>query len=252
MGKRRFVFVAMLIVGIALVSATGVQEPRTDFTLQLLHFADIDGQPEAIDNVGSFSRLVAEFSDAYPAGTLVVSSGDNFIPGPRYFAADDDAMADVLGVPGEGRADMLFLNAMGVTASAVGNHDLDGGPGGLVSAVRPESGDTGDYPGAMFPYLSANVDFSGDEATAPFVADGGRVNAAIPGRFAPSALAVVGGEVIGLVGASTPMLDSITTTGGLTVTPDSNSIEELAAIIQGEVDALTAQGVDKIVLLSHM
>ncbi|MFO8065093.1 MAG: 5'-nucleotidase C-terminal domain-containing protein [Spirochaetia bacterium] len=225
---------------------------ETDFTLQLLHFADIDGQPQAIDNVGDFTRLVNEFEGEHPHNTLLVSSGDNYIPGPRFFAANDDAMESLLGIPGEGRADMIFLNEMGVTASAVGNHDLDNSPEGFVSAVAPETDEDNEYPGAEFPFLAANIDFSTDENTAPRAVEGGRVTDAIPAHFAPSAVTVVGGEVIGLVGATTPQLSSITSTGDLEISPDSDSVEELAEVIQPAVDRLTERGVDKIVLLAHM
>lgn len=238
------------------VSAAGVpEEPlrgQTDFELQLLHFADIDGQPEAVDNVAAFSRLVREFRAEAPHSTLLVSSGDNYIPGPRFFAASDDAMAEYLGIPGEGQADIIFLNEMGVAASAVGNHDLDNSPEGFVSAISPESTEDGTYPGARFPFVAANLDFSADENTAPLAIEGGRVAEAIPARLAPSAVTVVGGEVIGLVGATTPRLDQITSTGNLEVFPDSESISELATAIQPAVDELTERGVDKIVLLSHM
>ena len=244
----------LLFLGVFLgdIGATGVRERQPEYRLQLLHFADIDGQPEALDHVANFSRLVQEFRNLYPYDTLVVSSGDNYIPGPRFFAAGDDAMSSLLGVPAEGRADIVFLNEFGVAASAVGNHDLDNGPGGFVSAIAPENTEEGSYSGADFPFLAANLDFSADENTAPLTTSGGQVTSAIPHRLAPSAVTVVGGEVIGLVGASTPRLGSITSTGNIDVLPDSDSIEELAELIQTRVDALTARGIDKIIVLAHM
>lgn len=243
-----------LFVGVFLgdLGATGVQERQPEYRLQLLHFADIDGQPEALDHVGNFSRLVQEFTNLYPYDTLVVSSGDNYIPGPRYFASGDDAMASLLGVPAEGRADIVFLNEFGVAASAVGNHDLDSGPGGFVRAITPESTEQGSYPGAQFPFLATNLDFSADENSAPLVTEGGQVASAIPHQLAPSAVTVVGGEVIGLVGATTPRLASITSTGNIAVLPDSGSMDALADRIQRSVDALAARGIDKIILLAHM
>ena len=60
------------------------------------------------------------------------------------------------------------------------------------------------------------------------------------------------GERIGLVGASTPDLPSITTTGGLQVAGSTSDISELAAAIQPTVDNLIAQGINKIILLTHM
>lgn len=254
MKRSSVILLIFVFLGVAVLSvgATGVREEQPDFRLQLLHFADIDGQPEALDHVANFSRLVSEFRSAYPHNTLLVSSGDNYIPGPRFYAAGDDAMASVLGVPAEGRADIIFLNELGVRASAVGNHDLDSGPEGFVSAISAESTDQGSFPGARFPFLAANLDFSAAEATAPLATDGGQVAEAIPGHLAPSAVTVVGGEVIGLVGASTPTLGAITSTGDIGVQPQSRSVEDLAAIIQPTVDSLTEAGVDKIVLLAHM
>lgn len=258
MKRAFFLALVFLIAGpfVGTISAEGVQEQsaggEADFTLQLLHFADIDGQPQAIDNVTDFTRLVSEFESQHPHNTLLVSSGDNYIPGPRFFAADDDAMASLLGIPGQGRADIAFLNEMEVAASAVGNHDLDNSPEGFVSAISPEADGDNEYPGAQFPFLAANIDFTADENTAPLAVEGGRVTDGIPGHLAPSAVTVVGGEVIGLVGATTPQLDSITSVGDLEISPDSDSVEELADTIQPAVDALTERGVDKIVVLSHM
>ncbi len=218
------------------------------FSLQLLHVADMDGAPEALDNVGNFSALLAHFRSQMPDNTLFVSSGDNYIPGPRYFAAGDDSVADVIGAPGNGRGDIALLNAMGLQAAAVGNHDLDEGTEAFAGILGAEDG----YPGAQFPYLSANLDFSGDGALAPLVSADGEPAEDGANALAGSAVVEIDGETIGLVGASTPQLASITSTGGIAVQPDSGAVAALAAVIQQSVDALTDKGVDKVVLLSHM
>ena len=123
-----------------------------DFTMQLLHAADMDGASGALDNVDQFSALVEQFRSEYQNNTLVLSSGDNYIPGPRYFAASADEMAATLGIPGNGRADIAYLNAMGFAASAVGNHELDQGTGEFAGLIAAESDDAGNsYSGAAFP-----------------------------------------------------------------------------------------------------
>ncbi|WP_435104565.1 bifunctional metallophosphatase/5'-nucleotidase [Arhodomonas sp. AD133] len=218
------------------------------YTLQLLHVADMDGAPEALDNVENFSALLAQFRSQMPENTLFVSSGDNYIPGPRYFAAADGAVTDVLGVPGNGRGDIALLNGMGLDAAAVGNHDLDEGTTAFAGIVTAEGG----YPGARFPYLSANLDFSGDEALAPLVQADGKPAENGVNALAGSAVVDLGGETIGIVGASTPQLASITNTGDIGVQPDSGAVQDLAAVIQQSVDELTAKGIDKVVLLAHM
>ena len=234
---------------------------EADFVLQLLHFADMDGASGALDDVGAFSGLVTHLRGEYPDNTLLVSSGDNYIPGPRYFAASADALAGPLGAAGDGRADIAFLNAMGVATSAVGNHELDQGTGAFASLVAPETVGPDDederpegrYPGAAFPYLSANLDFAADEELAPLAVEGGRPVGEIAARLAPSATVEIDGETVGLVGATTPGLGAITSSGDIGVRPaDADDVDALAAEIQGAVDALVEAGVDKVVLLAHM
>lgn len=221
------------------------------FELQLLHFADVDGAGGA-DDVRIFSALVDGFRSEKPNNTLLLSSGDNFIPGPEFFAASDDSLADVLGEPAAGRANIAWLNALGVQASVVGNHDLDIGPGGLAELIASD----GSWPGAQFPYLSANIDFSGTTSDGGIdlaeltVADG---QVARANSVAGSATVRVAGETIGIVGASVPSLPSITDTRGLAITPaPGSSVADLAAAIQPSIDALVSQGVNKIILLAHM
>ena len=63
----------------------------------------------------------------------------------------------------------------------------------------------------------------------------------------------MGGELVGVVGATTPSLATISSPGeGIGIAPaDDEDFAALAAEIQTSVDALTAIGINKIVLLSH-
>ena len=223
------------------------------FTLQILHAADMDGAVGALQNVENFSAILDGFRSQYPNNTIVLSTGDNYIPGPRYFAAGDDAAASVLGVPGNGRGDMAFMNAMGFQASAVGNHELDQGPGTFASIIGAEAKDGVMYPGARFPYLSANLDFAADENLEPLAVESGQEAMLVGGSLAASAVVTVGGQRIGVVGATTPRMATITGAGGIAVGPQNpDDLDALADIIQEEVDALADQGINKIVLLGHM
>lgn len=217
------------------------------FKLQLLHFADVDG-PGGADDVRNFSAMVDGFRGMMPQNTLLLSSGDNWIPGPEYFGADDARLDAALGAADAGRAHVGWLNALGVQASVVGNHELDLGADTFAELIAAD----GDWPGAQFPYLSANIDFSADADTAPLLVAAGQ--AAAPNSVSSSATITVGGQTIGVVGASSPTFPSITSVGDLEFTPDDSSdIDALAAIIQAEVDALTAGGnIDKVILLAHM
>ncbi len=230
------------------------EAPSAAFSLQLLHFADVDGGgTAAMFNVDEFSALVDHFRGQRPENTVLISSGDNYIPGPIFQASDDPRMSAVIGEAGQGRGETEIQNRMGLQISAVGNHDLDTGPGGFAEIISPD----GAYSGALFPYISANIDFSADDATAPLVVEPGLEAAQIPGGLAPSGAIFVDGEWIGFVGAVTPTLPAITSVGDLGLSPEgfaenAAGLDALAGAIQPEVDRLVARDIDKIVLLSHM
>ena len=244
--------VARLRTDLAELSKSSSGEDESRFTLQLLHAADMDGATGALQNVKNFSAILSGFREQYPQNTLVLSSGDNFVPGPRYYAAGDPSMDAILGVAGYGRADIALLNAMGFQVSALGNHELDRGTWEFASIIKAEVGDGAAYPGSGFPYLSSNLDFTSDENLVDLVVPDGQDTMLVGGSLARSAVVTVGGQRIGIVGATTPSLPSITGIGGITVAPADYSLDALAAIIQESVDALTAQGLNKIILLSHM
>lgn len=223
--------------------------PPVAFTLQVLHVADMDSGGDLVANSKALSALVNHFRAQLPNETVFLSSGDNHIPGPFFNASDDASLTPELGATGAGRGDIEILNLMGLQASAVGNHDLDLGTNffnGLINAG-------GGWRGARFPHLSANLNFTTDTNLAPRVAPNGIEASSLPNRLAGSAVITVNGERIGIVGASTPTLASITSTGGIGVRPASSSdVDALAAEIQPTVDALVATGINKVVLLAHM
>ncbi|MDE2684324.1 MAG: bifunctional metallophosphatase/5'-nucleotidase [Chloroflexota bacterium] len=223
------------------------------FTLQLLHAADMDSAVGALENVENFSAMLDGFRRQFPNNTLVLSSGDNYVPGPRYFAAGDDSNDALLGIAGNGRGDIAFLNAMGFQASALGNHELDQGTSAFASIIRSETDGGRTYPGTRFPYLSSNLDFTTDENLAGSVVPDGQEAMLVGGSLARSAVVTVGGQRIGIVGATTPTLASITGAGDIAVAPeDIFDVDALAAIIQDAVDELVDQGINKVILLSHM
>jgi len=139
-----------------------------------------------------------------------------------------------------------MMNAMGIQAAAVGNHELDANPSEFADAIEADGQAT-----AVFPHLASNIDFSGES---DFVVGTDGVEASdLAGSVAKYAVVTINGEQIGLVGASTPTLPTITTTGDLVVNPEASaSVQELAAVIQSSVDALKATGINKIILLAHM
>ena len=225
-------------------------EPMEEsFRLQILHAADQEGGLPGIVNTVNFSAVINALEDDFE-NTLKLSSGDIYIAGPFFNASNE-----IYGEPGIG--DIIVNNTIGFQAVAFGNHEFDLGPGVVGNLIRPNPEITGPgigeegYQGTAFPYLSANLDFSEEETLADLVVPDGEEPE--PNSIASSVVIEVGGEEIGIVGATTPALPSISSIGNITVSPtDSTDIEALAAEIQMAVDALTETGIDKVILLAHM
>ena len=239
--------------------------PTPAFLLQLLHAADFEAGGPALEDAPRFSAVWTQLADAMPDRTLRLLSGDNYIPGPFYSGSNDAGFADAVGLEDDGqggRADILIANALGVRASSFGNHEFDLGTAQVGNLIRPNSVDAdGDgtiepYAGTQFAYLSTNLDFAPDANLADLVvADGA---APQPASIAGSVVIEVDGESIGVVGATTPTLRSISSPGKVGVAPmpfnaeNAADLDALAAEIQTTVDALLGQDIDKVILLAHM
>lgn len=234
------------------------------FELQLLHATDQEGASAALVDAPNLSAVMNALEDDFE-NTLIVSAGDLWLPGLFYSASAEiygftDEEGDFEGVPGI--ADLLINNAIGIEAAAFGNHEFDQGTGAIEALLEANPDITGPgigeggYQGSEFPYLSSNLDFSADENLSDLVVEDGQDISNLPNSIAKSAIATVNGEQIGLVGATTPTLSSISSPGeGVAVSPEiPDNFDELAAIIQAEVDELLANNPDlnKVVLLSHM
>jgi 2',3'-cyclic-nucleotide 2'-phosphodiesterase (5'-nucleotidase family) len=246
-------------------------------TLQILHASDFEAGIPAIDDAINFSAILEGFKTNDVAApfqvpstvlpnTLVLSSGDNYIPGPFFNASSDTSLNGIGGLgtssaPTLGRADVGILNGLGIQASALGNHEFDLGTRQVRDILRQGGGN----PGTNFPYLSTNLDFSTDEnlrtevATNPNTAEASTIGR----RLARSTIITVAGadgiqgtaddQRIGIVGATTPTLRNISSPGTVGVAPaNATDFAALAAEIQRSVDTLTATGINKVILLSHM
>ena len=77
------------------------------FKLQVLHASDLEGGLDAIENAPNFAAIVdALEADAATGGfaSVLLSSGDNYIPGPFFNAGGDFGLADTY----EGFYNQLF------------------------------------------------------------------------------------------------------------------------------------------------
>jgi len=116
--------------------------------------------------------------------------------------------------------DIAIHNLIGVEASTIGNHEFDLGSRVFRDSFTP--GSVTGWVGAQFPYLSANLDFSLDADLNPrftntTTTSGLEEASAQKGKIVPSAVVTKNGEKIGLVGATTQVLEQISSTGGVEV-----------------------------------
>ncbi len=121
----------------------------------------------------------------------------------------------------KGKMAAEFMNKLGYDAMTVGNHEFDDGPEvlrGFMDAVN-------------FPVLMSNADVSGE--------------ALLAGTLAKSTVIERGGEKLGLIGLTPQDTDELASPGPNVIFTDP------VGAVQQEVDRLTAEGVNKIIVLSH-
>ncbi|WP_238365894.1 bifunctional metallophosphatase/5'-nucleotidase [Mesobacterium pallidum] len=121
----------------------------------------------------------------------------------------------------KGKLAAEMMNKMGYDAMTVGNHEFDDGPEvlrGFMDAVN-------------FPVLMSNADVSGEELLA--------------GVLEKSTIIERGGEKLGLIGLTPHDTDELASPGPNIIFTDP------VDAVQAEVDKLTAEGVNKIIVLSH-
>ncbi|WP_299391708.1 5'-nucleotidase C-terminal domain-containing protein [Pelagibius sp.] len=266
-------------------------QPET-FKLQILHASDLEGGVEAVERAGNFAAIVDFLEDTHAnsitlsAGDNFLSGPFFSAADDRDVFRDqgvfNDFYNDFFGLEapdelyeslreGGGRVDISIMNAIGFDASALGNHEFDLGTATLADIIAPQfrndDGVADDrWVGAQFPYLAANLDFSNDDNLADLFTDqilpntdfqtGPEQSAtSTPSpKIAQATILEEGGEKIGVIGATTPNLANISSPGDTTVIDGDNpdDMDALAAVLQPIIDDVIAQGVNKIVLVTHL
>lgn len=122
-----------------------------------------------------------------------------------------------------GMDNSAVMRLLGFDAMTLGNHEFDNGDQVLADFI-----DSLD-----FPVVSANIR----------IAEG----SPLAGKIAPYVVVDVNGQPVGIIGLTTPETRFLAK-----VSDDVTFEEDLVAVVQQYVDELTAQGVNKIVLLAHL
>jgi 2',3'-cyclic-nucleotide 2'-phosphodiesterase (5'-nucleotidase family) len=252
---------------------------RSAFQLQVLHASDMESGLDAPIDAPNFAAVLDTLEGTY-ANTVKLASGDCFIPSPFLSAGEDPSMQTPLRNTASfyyggtqavraaiGRTDVAMMNIMGFQGSAFGNHEFDLGTSEVNSIIGVDIRSNGAdkrWIGAQFPYLSANLNFANDinlsylTTTQRLSVDSFKTPVNITANtqkkgIAPSAIIYSNGERIGIVGATTQLLASISSPGATTVLGgSSDNMPALAAVLQPVIDSLRALGINKIILMSHL
>ncbi|KZM58580.1 bifunctional metallophosphatase/5'-nucleotidase [Geobacillus stearothermophilus] len=197
---------------------TGSGGTRNPFKLTVMHTNDTHAH---LDNIARRITAIKQVRQTNP-NSLLLDAGDVF-SGTLYFNEFN------------GLADLEFMNLAGYDAMTFGNHEFDKGTAILANFVK----------GAKFPFVSANVDFSKDENLKVSFRNEISSNPE-NGKIYNGIIKEVNGEKIGIFGLTTAETKNISSPGEDVVFEDY--IEEA----EKAVEAFEAQGVNKIIALTHI
>ncbi len=207
----------------ALALMTGAAQ--ADYTLTILHTNDFHARFEPISKSDSgCSEEDAGKGECF-GGTarLVTAIADARARSNNTILVDggDQFQGSLFYTYYKGAMSAEFMDKLGYDAMTVGNHEFDDGPEvlrGFMDAVK-------------FPVLMSNADFTAE----PKLSD----------KLLKSVVIERGGEKLGLIGLTPQDTEELSSPG-----PNITFSDPVAAV-QAEADALTAQGVTKIIVLSH-
>ena len=213
----------LLIGSAALALSTGAA--MADFSLTILHTNDFHARFEPINRFDSGCKPEDNDAGKCFGGSARLQTAietakartDNWL----LVDGGDQFQGTLFYTYYKGKLAAEMMNQMGYDAMTVGNHEFDDGPEvlkGFTAAVN-------------FPILMSNADISAE----PLLTD----------AIQKSVVIEKGGEKIGLIGLTPQDTDELASPG-----PNVTFTDPVGAV-QAEVDKLTADGINKIVVLSH-
>lgn len=160
-------------------------------------------------------------------GDIILSGGDNDIGDEKNRHVHD--------------ATAKFLNLAGVRATALGNHEMDTMQGDLKETALKFNGNI----------LAINIEQKPlEEQTQEEIDNFNKAN--VKEFIKPSVIINVKGEKIGLIGTTPVDLTDRATHPDYHKDCRAHDLETTTKSIQEEIDKLQSQGVNKIILLSHL
>ncbi|MQQ09982.1 multifunctional 2',3'-cyclic-nucleotide 2'-phosphodiesterase/5'-nucleotidase/3'-nucleotidase [Epibacterium sp. SM1979] len=199
-----------------------------EFNLTILHTNDIHSRIESINKYDSTCGADDEAEGKCFGGVARIKT---MIDAKRAELADANLLVLDAGDPFQGSlfyttykgaAEAEFMEAIGYDVMAVGNHEFDDGPEGLAKFIDAVS----------FPVISGNLDLSAE--------------ASLKEKVSNHVVLEIGGEKIGVI--SVLATDTVDTSS-----PGPNVIfQDEIDSLKADVAALEAEGVNKIIALTHV
>jgi 5'-nucleotidase / UDP-sugar diphosphatase len=213
MVRKNSLLLCILLVAALLVSSVSAQDDT--FSLTIMHTNDEHSwhAPQSGNGGSALLAAVVKQIRAEGGNSLLIDGGDRFT-GTLFHTVH------------RGQDAVQIMNLLGYDAMTLGNHEFDGNkdnPEILEDFVE----------GVEFPVVTANVAFPPGSP----LADGVK----------PYVILEVGDQQIGIIGLVTPETEILSTPGA-----DIVFNNDLAGITNGIVAELTEQGVNKIILLTHI
>lgn len=192
------------------------------YTLTLFHTNDLHGRSDLYPQL---ITTLAEAREQFGDG-LLLDAGDVF-SGTLYFNEFQGSDA------------IEFMNLMGYDAFVPGNHEFD-----LGDPDRGHQALAAFVAAADFPILGANLDFSTSPEFATLLGESISAEPK-PGHLYDGIVVEHGGERIGIFGLSTQASETISSPGNVTIGDYREAAEAMVAEFE-------AQGINKIVALTHL
>jgi 5'-nucleotidase/UDP-sugar diphosphatase len=244
--KRMFylvsVIVATLLVSCATPSTPVAEAPLTvaevepaaaearPLVVTILHVGDTHSKLEPtqvrltldIDPTLTGKAVYVELG-GFPTLMSAVETLRGRVPNPLFLHSGDMFQGTLYFTQFVGVADTDFWNLMNVEVATLGNHEFDKGPSILQSNLLNL---------ARFTIVSANVDIHAEPELKPV-------------KILPYTIRTLGGQEVGIIGLTTVETPFISS-------PGKNILFNEGPIsVQRAADELSANGIDKIILLSH-
>jgi 5'-nucleotidase len=197
-----------------------------DFALTILHTNDIHAHLAAFDDFGAFCDKEKNAAGKCQGGVARLAtavSRERAKGGPTLLLdAGDQFQGTLYFTKFKGEPSAVFMDRLGYNAMTLGNHEFDDGPTTLANFIRA----------LKFPVVAANVDVSASPD--------------LRGLIVPYIIREIDGRKVGIIGATQPKAAQLSSPGPDIVFP------KLAPAITAAVEKLAKQGVDIIIVVSHI